>query len=194
MAKIEELKKGVRVSVAEEGIIYDGTVTKQVDDVCSVKFDNGEYGEYSGNELKGLTIIPEDTPEQEPEDENVVLTQTIPIPKSKVTITTGIVADPVKLAREEEKQAELAKRRTKNRIAKIKAKTLPRIKVRENLLRARLTKVRSGKSHTYRKEQVKAWAKELRLIIDTPKAWAPGRIRANKTKSAEEILDGLNLD
>ncbi len=182
-----ELVEGVKVSVVEEGKVFEGAIAKCNDDgTFDINFKNGDEGVY---EAKEITVIAE----PEPED-TVTLTETITIPKSKVSISSQIAANPVLLAKEEQRQADMAKRRAKNRRAKITAPALPPMKVRENLLKARLRKVNKKHVHTYRMEQIIVWTQELRMIQNDPDQWAPGKVRAKKKKSAQDYIDGLNID
>ena len=206
MAKKDEavFEVGSRISVVEKKVTYEGTVTScNPDETFDVKFDiedtdGCDEGQYDSD---GMTlIVPEPEPEIEEDEveDTIVLEQTMKIPKSKVTISSNIAAHPLKLAAEEERQTELQAARKKNRIKRIKAGPLPAIKFRANILKARLKKVKLAKSgrgtHTYRAEQVVVWAKELRIIQDNPDGWSPGCVQAKKKKSAEEYIDGLNLE
>ena len=179
-----ELKKGIKVSVVEDGKVCEGYIAKcNKDKTYDINFDNGDEGVYEAKEI--TVVAPEDT---------VTLSKTITIPKSRVSISSSIAANPVLLAKEEERQAGMAKVRRANRVKKITAEPLPKIKVRENILKARLRKVNSKHVHTYRMEQIKVWARELRIIQDDPDQWAPGKVRARKKKSAQDYIDGLNID
>ncbi len=128
------------------------------------------------------------------DQETITMEQTITIPKSRVVMNSRALSDPLLLEKEEKKQAELAARRKKNRVAKLKAKPLTPIQVRKALLGARLRKVKSRHPHTYRKEQLIVWAKEYEIIQNRPSSWSPGCIRAKKKKSAQDFIDELNID
>jgi len=124
----------------------------------------------------------------------VTIENVITVPQSKVSISSNIAIDPIKLKVEEAKQKKQAEKRNKNRIAKITAKPLSKMKVRENLLKARLGKVKKGIPHTYRKEQIIVWAEELRMIQNSPEQWSQGCVKSKKKKSAQDYIDGLNID
>lgn len=132
--------------------------------------------------------------EVEAEQETITLTQNITIPQSAVTLDSKSMADPRLLQKEEAKQKELAAKRKKNRVAKIKAKPRTPIQVRKAILAARLRKVKNRQSHTYRKEQLIAWAKEYEIIQNRPKSWSQGCVRAKKKKTAQDFIDELNID
>lgn len=205
MAEEKVFVVGRRVSVKEKGKTVEGVVSNcNPDGSIEVDFDDKSQGIYDTGEQKDLVILEtpqDDAPPEDaeiPEDDTVTLENTVTIPKSRVVIASSITSDPVKLAAEEKRQKKLQADRHKRRVAKISAKPLKPIKQRENLLKARLKKVQMAMigrgTHTYRKEQVNIWSKELALIQSNPGAWRPGCIRAKKKQSAQEILDGLNLD
>ena len=132
--------------------------------------------------------------EADTEQETITITKTITISKSAVTLDSRTMADPKLLEKEEAKQKELATRRKKNRMAKLKAAPKAPIQVRKELLEARFRKVKARKPHNYRKEQLVVWAKEYEIIKNRPDSWRPGCVRAKKTKTAQDFIDELQID
>lgn len=126
--------------------------------------------------------------------DTVILEQTVTVPTSAVTLDSRTMADPKLLEKEEKKQAELAEKRRKNRIARIKAKPRTPIQVRKALLETRFRRIKSGMPHTYRKEQMIAWYKEYQIIKQSPKQWKQGCVRAKKAQSAQDFIDSLNIE
>lgn len=216
MANKDELAVGIRVGLkAEDGKTYFGTTTRFLPGgKCEVKFDDGELSSYEYDDL--IVVVPEegdDSPEEpvnetapeietsepaetdEPDDEETItMTQTVTIPKSRVVLDSKSMANPVLLAKEEAKQARLAAARKKVRVAKMKAKPKTPVQVRKGILTARLRKVKNRRPHTYRKEQIIVWAKELEIIKNRPDSWSPGCVRAKKKKSAQDFIDELQID
>lgn len=126
-------------------------------------------------------------------EQTITITNTVSIPQSKVSMASQIAADPVKLRIEEERQKVLIARRQENRTARAKAKPRTPIQVREKYLKGKLKRVKQGTVHTYRREQIKVMAEELRVIQTNPEAWKPGNFVASKPKGSEQYLEGLDL-
>lgn len=117
--------------------------------------------------------------------------KSITVSESEVDLGKFNKADnPTAFAAEKAKQNANCAKRKINRIkkAQVAAETTP-VQSREKLLRARLTKIRRGVHHTYRKEQIEIWAKELTLIIQTPEAWSPNCVKPKKQVSVLDKLD-----
>lgn len=126
--------------------------------------------------------------------ETITMTQVVTVPKSAVTLDSRTMADPKLLEKEEKKQAALAEKRKTNRVAKLKAKPKTPAQVRKELLESRFRRVKSGKVHGYRKEQLIAWAKEYEILKNRPDSWSPGCVRAKKAKTAQDFIDELQID
>lgn len=200
-----KLKPKSRVSAVIEDEVYPGEITLIKKGLATVKFDDGDVKQIPVEELTEIVDVSDEDAEDvteevdeveevEEETNEITVEKTISIPKSKVSISSNIAINPAKLKIEEEKQKKLAEKRKKVRVAKATADPTPPIKTRENLLKARLGKVKKGIPHTYRKEQVIVWAQELRIIQNNPEQWKQGCVRAKKKKSAQDYIDGLNVD
>lgn len=122
--------------------------------------------------------------------ESVDIGDVLTVPVSRVRMT-GYKSNKLhEIEKEAKRHAGLVEKRTKNRKAKAvaKAKETP-IQARKKLLTARLTKYHSKKQATnYRVEQIEAWARELEIILKTPKSWKHGRGGAKK-QTLEAKLD-----
>ena len=187
---VQEIPLDELTLIVEEGQSQDD-LDKQADEAATkikVEADKAKAEEAAENE-KLQAIADENA-----KDGKITIESTITVPQSKVSISSNIAIDPKKLKIEEEKQEKQAKKRKANRIAKLTAEPLKPIQVRENLLKARLGKVKKGIPHTYRKEQIIVWAEELRIIQNSPEQWKQGCVRAKKKKSAQDYIDGLNVD
>ncbi len=134
------------------------------------------------------------TESKKDDQDTITMTQNVSIPKSRVVMDPKSLSDPKRLEAEEKRQTVLAEKRKVNRIAKLKAKPKTPAQVRKALLGARLKRVQDKRPHSYRKEQLIAWGKEYQILKNNPKSWKPGCTRAKKQKSAQDFIDGLQIE
>lgn len=208
---VDKLAVKDRVSVIEDDETYEGSVIEVNGKECTIKFDGEEDPEV--HRINKVTLVTsaeveaQEAEAQKAADEQKTkeaeelklaiekaakddaennIEDSISVPKSKVNMQKFKSLDnPAKMEAEVKRQEGLAKKRTANRIEKIKvAETKKPIDVRRDYLKAML-KNRAK----FTKEQVNLMAKELLIIEDDPPAWKHGCVKAKKQPSALDKLD-----
>jgi hypothetical protein len=191
-------KAKLQAQLDELGIGYDPEMT------------NAELKELLNSSELDENLDELDTPD-EPElpvsvqpDEPPREAKSLGVTQSKVNLAGFKDKSPDKVEKEAERHAKLVEKRTKNRIAKAKAKDKASpLDLRKGVLTSRLKAVKSRRrARTYSTANVKAWIEELNLINNTPKAWmkatksglvpySPGN---KKKRTAQDLLDAMDLD